>query len=108
MCKTLRYKLNGEEKCCMVYDTYERQDGWFVVPLYQFTSDHKTANFEINFERFILNGYELQVAGFQFQPLEEKVELRDQGLEEYQDIVKAASQTLFYKSLEQLKELLSV
>ncbi|GKA28694.1 alpha/beta hydrolase fold protein, partial [Tanacetum coccineum] len=36
------------------------------------------------------------------------VELYDQLLEEYQDIVKAASQPLFYKSLEELKEVLSI
>ncbi|PWA43313.1 protein kinase-like domain, Phloem protein 2-like protein [Artemisia annua] len=106
-CKTLHYKVNGETKCCMVYDTYEREDGWFVVPLYQFTSENETADFEINFEGF-RNGGELLVAGFEFQPLEEKVELHDQGLEEYQDIVKAASQSLFYKSLEELKVLLSM
>nr|GEW63247.1 protein kinase-like domain, phloem protein 2-like protein [Tanacetum cinerariifolium] len=104
---TLHYKLNGETKCSMVYNTYKREDGWFVVPLYQFTSNHKIANFEIDFGGF-RNGCKLQVAGFEFQPLEEKVELHDQGLEEYQDIVKAASQPLFYKSLEELKELLSI
>ncbi|GJY90072.1 kinase-like domain, phloem protein 2-like protein [Tanacetum coccineum] len=106
MCKTLYYKLNGEAKSFIVYSTYKREDGWFVVPLYQFTSDHKTANFEINFEG-LWSGCKLQVAGFEFQHLEENVELHDQGLEEYQDIVKAASQPLFYKSLQELKELLS-
>ncbi|GJS34492.1 hypothetical protein Tco_0532874 [Tanacetum coccineum] len=106
-CETFHYKLDGETKCCMVYDTYEREDGWFVVPLYQFPSDHKTADFEINFEGF-RSRCKLQIAGFEFQPLEEKVELHDQGLEEYQEIVKAASQSLFYKSLEELKELLSI
>ncbi|GJT14470.1 kinase-like domain, phloem protein 2-like protein [Tanacetum coccineum] len=104
-CKTLHYKLDGETKCCMVYDTYKREDGWFVVPLYQFPSDHKTADFEIHFEGFS-NGFKLQVAGFEFQSLEEKVELHDQELEEYRDIVKSASQPLFYKSIEELKELL--
>ncbi|PWA68341.1 protein kinase-like domain, Phloem protein 2-like protein [Artemisia annua] len=106
-CQTLHYILNGEEKCCMVYDTYKREDGWFVVSLYQFTSDRKTADFEIDFRGF-LNGCKLQVAGFEFQPLEEKAELHDQGLEEYEDIVKAASQSLFYKSPEEFKELLTL
>ncbi|GJT12087.1 kinase-like domain, phloem protein 2-like protein [Tanacetum coccineum] len=106
-CKTLHYRLDGETKCRLVYDTYEREDGWFVVPLYQFPSDHKTADFEVNFEGFP-NGCKLQVAGFEFQPFEEMMELHDQGLEVYQDIVKAASQSLFYKSLEELKELLSI
>ncbi|GJT12097.1 kinase-like domain, phloem protein 2-like protein [Tanacetum coccineum] len=79
LCKTLHYKLDGETKCCMVYDTYEREDGCC----------------------------KLQVAGFEFQRLEETVELHDRGLEEYQDIVKVASQSLFYKSLKELKVLLT-
>ncbi|GKE20583.1 hypothetical protein Tco_1432095 [Tanacetum coccineum] len=106
-CKTLHYKLNGEAKCFIVYSTHKREDGWFVVPLYQFTSNHKTANFKINFEG-LRNGCKLQIAGFEFQHPEENVELYDQLLEEYQDIVKAASQPLFYKSLEELKEVLSI
>ncbi|GJU00983.1 kinase-like domain, phloem protein 2-like protein [Tanacetum coccineum] len=108
MCKTLHYKLNGETKCCMVYDTYEKEDGWFVVPLYQFTSDHKIAHFEINFEGIGSDRCKLQVAGFEFRPIERTVELHDQGLAKYQDIVKAASQPLFYQSHEEFKELLSI
>nr|GEY98996.1 protein kinase-like domain, phloem protein 2-like protein [Tanacetum cinerariifolium] len=68
----------------------------------KFPSDHTTADFEINFEKFV-NGCELQVAGFEFQPLEEKVELHDQGLEEYQDIVKAASHLCSTNLLRSLK-----
>ncbi|GKE50708.1 hypothetical protein Tco_1485864 [Tanacetum coccineum] len=60
----------------------------------------------MNFEGF-QNSCKLQVAVFEFQRLEEKVEMHDQWLEEYQDIVKAASQSLFYQSLEELIELLS-
>lgn len=62
----------------MVYDTYEREDGWYVVPFYQFTSDHKTADFEFEFGR-IRNDCVLQVAGFEFQPLEEKVSIKISG-----------------------------
>ncbi|GJT85915.1 kinase-like domain, phloem protein 2-like protein [Tanacetum coccineum] len=51
-CEALYYKLDGETKCCMIYDTYETEDGWFVV------------------------------------------ELNAHGLEEYKDIVKAASFTV--------------
>ncbi|GJV00932.1 zinc finger, CCHC-type containing protein [Tanacetum coccineum] len=105
-CEALHYKLDGETKCCMIYDTYETEDGWFVVPLYQFTSYHKTVDFEIEFEVF-QSSCKLQVASFEFQPLEDKVELHAHRLEEYKDIVKAASQSLFYKSIEELKELLS-
>ncbi|GJT06827.1 kinase-like domain, phloem protein 2-like protein [Tanacetum coccineum] len=54
LCKTLHYKLDGETKCCMVYDTYEREDGCC----------------------------KLQVAGFEFQRLEETVELHDRGFGE--------------------------
>nr|GEV18826.1 protein kinase-like domain, phloem protein 2-like protein [Tanacetum cinerariifolium] len=47
----------------------------------------------------------LHVAGIEFQPCEEKVEL--QVFEEYQEIVEAASQTLVYRSLDELKQILS-
>nr|GEV54601.1 protein kinase-like domain, phloem protein 2-like protein [Tanacetum cinerariifolium] len=47
----------------------------------------------------------LLVAGIEFQPSEEKVKL--QVFEEYQHIVKDASQSLFYTSLEELKQILS-
>ncbi|GJZ18088.1 kinase-like domain, phloem protein 2-like protein [Tanacetum coccineum] len=67
----------------------------------------RTADFEIDFEGF-QNGCQLQVAGFEFRPLEENVELYDQCSEEYQDIVKVASQFVFYKSSNELKELLSI
>ncbi|GJZ44808.1 hypothetical protein Tco_0592404 [Tanacetum coccineum] len=45
--------------------------------------------------------YELHVAGFQFQPLKESVEL-DQ-VKVYQDVVKAASHSLVYASLHELE-----
>ncbi|PWA92039.1 protein kinase-like domain, Phloem protein 2-like protein [Artemisia annua] len=61
----------------------------------------KIQDFEINYKRFRY-GSELEVAGFEFQPLEEKVVLH------YQDIVKAASRPLFYKYPEELEVLLYV
>ncbi|GKA02039.1 kinase-like domain, phloem protein 2-like protein [Tanacetum coccineum] len=102
---TLRYKLDGERKVLIVYNTEEREDGWFVAPLYQFTSDHKTVDLEIDFED-IGYTYKLEVAGFEFQPLEEKAAYYQ--VLEYQDIMKSASQTLFYESIEELKMLLSI
>ncbi|GJV49674.1 hypothetical protein Tco_1439886 [Tanacetum coccineum] len=68
----------------------------------EFTSVHKTADLRFEFEyRFT----SLLVAGIEFQPFEEKVEL--QVFEEYQDIVEVASQSLFYTSLDELKQILS-
>ena len=69
-CIHIRYRLGGETKVFIVYDADKREDGWFVAPLYQFTSDHKTVDLEIIFERVLET---LQVAGLEFQPLEEKV-----------------------------------
>ncbi|GJT14467.1 kinase-like domain, phloem protein 2-like protein [Tanacetum coccineum] len=97
------YILHGETKVFIVYDADKREDGWFVAPLYQFTSDHKTVDLEIIFERVLKP---LQVGGIELQPLEEKV--RHYQVLGYQDIVKASSQALFYKSLEELKVLLSI
>ncbi|GJU80709.1 hypothetical protein Tco_1283074 [Tanacetum coccineum] len=79
-------------------------DGWFVVPLYHFTSNHTTADLQFEFEYRITN-MSLLVAGFEFQPSQEKVEL--QVFEEYQHIVEVASQSLFYTSLDELKQILS-
>ncbi|PWA93618.1 protein kinase-like domain, Phloem protein 2-like protein [Artemisia annua] len=101
----LRYKIDGEDetKVFMIYpSTHMREDGWFIVPLYQFTSQHTTVDLQFQFEyrRAIL-----QVAGIEFQPSEEKVQLP--VFEEYQHIVDAASQSLFYTSLYELKHILS-
>ncbi|PWA93805.1 protein kinase-like domain, Phloem protein 2-like protein [Artemisia annua] len=79
-----------------------REDGWFTVPFYHFTTQHTTANLQFHFEFRIAN---LLVAGFEFQPSEEKVQLP--VFEEYQHILEAASQSLFYTSLDQLKWILS-
>ncbi|GJY80314.1 kinase-like domain, phloem protein 2-like protein [Tanacetum coccineum] len=102
----MRYKINGEDetKVFIIYPTDMRQDGWFVVPLYHFTSNHTTADLQFEFEYRITN-MSLLVAGFEFQPSQEKVEL--QVFEEYQHIVEVASQSLFYTSLDELKQILS-
>nr|GFA77689.1 protein kinase-like domain, phloem protein 2-like protein [Tanacetum cinerariifolium] len=81
-----------------------RQDGWFVVPLYHFKSKHTTADIQSEFESRTTS-MNLLVAGFEFHPSEEKVEL--QVFEEYQHIVEVASQSLFYTSLDELKQILS-
>nr|GEW31097.1 protein kinase-like domain, phloem protein 2-like protein [Tanacetum cinerariifolium] len=102
----MRYKINGEDetKVFIIYPTDMRQDGWFVVPLYHFTSKHTTADIQFEFESRTTN-MNLLVAGFEFQPSEEKVEL--QVFEEYQHIVKVSSQSLFYRSLDELKQIFS-
>nr|GEV57749.1 protein kinase-like domain, phloem protein 2-like protein [Tanacetum cinerariifolium] len=102
----LRYKIEGEDatKVCVIYPTiHEREDGWFVAPLYQFTSQHTTADLQFEFEK---RPTSLLVAGIDFQPSEEKVEL--QVFEEYQHIVEAASQSLTYRSLQELKQILMI
>ncbi|GJU84266.1 hypothetical protein Tco_1291812 [Tanacetum coccineum] len=78
-----------------------REDGWFVVPLYHFTSQQKTADLQFEFEKRAWD-MRLVVAGIEFQPFEEKVEFQ-----EYQDIVEIASHPLFYTSLDELKQILS-
>ncbi|GJZ42058.1 hypothetical protein Tco_0588944 [Tanacetum coccineum] len=74
----------------------------FIVPLYHFTSQHKTADLQFEFDD---PSTRLLVSDFEFQPSEEKVEL--QGFEEFQHIVEVASQSLFYTSLYELKRILS-
>ncbi|PWA68593.1 protein kinase domain, Nitrogen network kinase 1, Phloem protein 2-like protein [Artemisia annua] len=101
----LRYKIDGEDetKVFIIYPSiHEREDGWFIVPLYHFTTQHATADLQFQFEH---RGRDLLVAGIEFQPSEEKVQLP--VFEEYQHILEAASQSLFYTSLAELKQILS-
>ncbi|PWA46697.1 protein kinase-like domain, Phloem protein 2-like protein [Artemisia annua] len=101
----LRYKIDGEDetKVFIIYpSTHMREDGWFIVPFYHFTTQHTTADLLFEFE----NNYpKLLVAGIEFQPSKEKVELP--VFEEYQHILEAASQSLIYTSLDELKQILS-
>lgn len=69
----LRYKIDGEDetKVFIIYpSTHMREDGWFIVPLHQFTCQHKTADLQFEFESHATN---LLVAGIEFQPSKEKV-----------------------------------
>ncbi|PWA60898.1 concanavalin A-like lectin/glucanase domain, Tyrosine-protein kinase, non-receptor Jak3 [Artemisia annua] len=69
----LRYKIDGESKVFIIYpSTHLREDGWFIAPLYHFTTQHTTANLQFVFER---RSTELLVAGIEFQPSEEKVSI---------------------------------
>nr|GEZ10660.1 protein kinase-like domain, phloem protein 2-like protein [Tanacetum cinerariifolium] len=101
----LRYNIlinwEDETKVFIIYPTDMRQDGWFIVPLYHFTSQHTTARLQFDFD---FHGTVLLLAGFEFQPSEKKVELP--VFEEYQHIVEDASQSLFYTSLPELKQIL--
>ncbi|PWA95664.1 protein kinase-like domain, Phloem protein 2-like protein [Artemisia annua] len=99
----LRYKIDGEPKVFLIYPcTHMREDGWFIIPLYHFTNQHTTADLQFQFEHCY---YHLLVAGIEFQPSEQKVQLP--VFEEYQYIIEAASQSLFYTSLDELKQILS-
>ncbi|GKD50075.1 hypothetical protein Tco_1279051 [Tanacetum coccineum] len=69
----LRYKIDGEDetKVFIIYpSTHMTEDGWFIVPLYQFTSNQTIADLQFKFEYHYAT---LLVAGFEFQPYEEKV-----------------------------------
>ncbi|PWA48688.1 protein kinase-like domain-containing protein [Artemisia annua] len=47
-----------------------REDGWFIVPLYHFTTQHTTADLQFQFQG---RWNTLLVAGFEFQPSEGKL-----------------------------------
>ncbi|PWA35874.1 Concanavalin A-like lectin/glucanase, subgroup [Artemisia annua] len=98
----LRYEVDRESKVFIIYPSYMREDGWFIAPLYHFTTQHTTADLQFHFE---YRQFTLVVAGIEFQPSEEKVELP--VFEEYQHIVDGVSQSLFYTSLQELKQILS-
>ncbi|GJW49616.1 kinase-like domain, phloem protein 2-like protein [Tanacetum coccineum] len=109
----VRYKIDGEDetKVFIIYpSTHLREDGWFLVPLYQFTSQNTTADLRFEFET---RPTKLLVAGIEFQPSEEKVNtllsmVQLPVFEEYHSIIEAASQSLAYRSFEELKQILSV
>ncbi|PWA54182.1 protein kinase-like domain, Phloem protein 2-like protein [Artemisia annua] len=99
----LRYKIDGESKVFIIYPSYMREDGWFIVPLYHFKTQHSTADLQFEFG---YRGRDILVAGIEFQPSEEKAQLP--VFEEYQHIIEAASQSLVYTSLDELKHILSI
>ncbi|GKA60158.1 kinase-like domain, phloem protein 2-like protein, partial [Tanacetum coccineum] len=96
----IKYRIDGEKKVLKVHETNKIEDGWFMAELHRCTSEHGT--FEIMFKG---RQATLLVAGIEFQPLEERVE--DDQVLEYQDIIEAASHPLVYRSIEELKVLLS-
>ncbi|KAK9067834.1 hypothetical protein SSX86_011945 [Deinandra increscens subsp. villosa] len=74
---SLKYKLQGETKTSISYLAVERQDGWYMAELYQFTSDQRIFDLEILFEGFYDIYRNITVEGIEFWPLE-KVEHRDE------------------------------
>ncbi|GJZ89755.1 kinase-like domain, phloem protein 2-like protein, partial [Tanacetum coccineum] len=96
----IKYRIDGEKKVLTVHETNKKEDGWFMAELHRCTSEHGT--FEIMFECCWPT---LLVAGIEFQPFEERVE--DDQVLEYQDIIEAASHPFVYRSIEELKVLLS-
>ncbi|XP_071725607.1 F-box protein VBF-like [Rutidosis leptorrhynchoides] len=53
------------------YYSYQREDGWFIVELYQFNSDQGMVDLEIQFQQ--LDSNYLLIEGIEFRPLEEQV-----------------------------------
>ncbi|KAK1417799.1 hypothetical protein QVD17_26933 [Tagetes erecta] len=65
------YKLKGETETLLSYLAYEREDGWWMTELYQFTSDQRIVD--------LISGYAaIKAEGVEFSPLE-KVEHKDEN-----------------------------
>ncbi|KAK1417801.1 hypothetical protein QVD17_26935 [Tagetes erecta] len=93
----LKYKLQGEKHSSISYLAYEREDGWWMCELYQFTSDRRTIDLEILFNSYT----SIEAEGIEFRPLE-KVNHKDENqpisdsnvnweeklLTDYEDVVK--------------------
>lgn len=62
----LKYKLQGDTHSSISYLAYEREDGWWMCELYQFTSDHRTIDLEILFNSYT----SIEAEGIEFRPLE--------------------------------------
>ncbi|KAM0070232.1 putative protein kinase RLK-Pelle-CrRLK1L-1 family [Helianthus debilis subsp. tardiflorus] len=76
---SLKYKLQGESKTSISYLASEREDGWWMCELYQFTSDHRIVDLQIEFDGFDRSSPTIEVEGFEFQPLEKVVEHIDEN-----------------------------
>ncbi|MFS7928169.1 hypothetical protein Hanom_Chr04g00317661 [Helianthus anomalus] len=74
---SLKYKLQGEIESSTSHLAYEREDGWWVCELYQFTSDHRTVDLQILFEGKN-NHCTIEAEGIEFRPLE-KMEDKDEN-----------------------------
>ncbi|KAJ9538349.1 hypothetical protein OSB04_031082 [Centaurea solstitialis] len=81
---SLAYKRAGEKKYSFSYLAYAREDGSWMVELYQFTSDKTTFDFDIWFNVQRLSKSFI-VQGIEFQPLE-RVAASDDGRVDMQPI----------------------
>ncbi|KAM0070254.1 putative phloem protein [Helianthus debilis subsp. tardiflorus] len=63
----LSYRLKGDAKASVSYLADKREDGCYMLELYQFTSDQRSVDLEITFYD---HWYHLKVEGIEFRPLE--------------------------------------
>ncbi|KAM0070547.1 putative protein kinase RLK-Pelle-CrRLK1L-1 family [Helianthus debilis subsp. tardiflorus] len=62
----LKYKLEGDVKPSISYFADDREDGWLMAELYQFTNETRSVDLKIIFEA----SYSLAVEGIEFRALE--------------------------------------
>ncbi|KAM0068517.1 putative protein kinase RLK-Pelle-CrRLK1L-1 family [Helianthus debilis subsp. tardiflorus] len=73
-CVSCSYKLDDDSHYLYSSNANMREDGWLVIPLYQFTSNQKTHNFNITIFPLLLNWHSTQcsVEGIEFRPVEDE------------------------------------
>ncbi|KAJ0716103.1 putative protein kinase RLK-Pelle-CrRLK1L-1 family [Helianthus annuus] len=101
---SLKYRLQGETKKSTSYLVCEREDGWWMAELYQFTSDRRSVDLEILFDGFDRPFPVIEVEGIEFRPLEkvdEKQPISDPYVyweeklpNDYEDIIKLSKNSV--------------
>ncbi|KAF5774410.1 putative protein kinase RLK-Pelle-CrRLK1L-1 family [Helianthus annuus] len=111
----LKYKLKGEIESSFSHLACQREDGWWMCELYQFTCYHKIVHLQILFEGFN-NFNSIQVEGIEFQSLvnvehtDEKQPISDSDSDanweeklpaDYEDIMKWSKNSLQWTTKEE-------
>ncbi|KAI7743870.1 hypothetical protein M8C21_030319 [Ambrosia artemisiifolia] len=111
---SVSYKLQEETKFSISYLAAERGDEWYMVELYQFTSDQRIVNLEIQFRDPCVD---IEIEGIEFRPLEkedENVTLKVQPILDsdsnwedkvpidYEDIIKLSKNSMQWTTKKEL------
>lgn len=86
---SLVYKLKHERwiQSSLSYLAHERDDGWMMIELYQFTSDANTIDLTIHFEGWgYMNYGPILIEGIEFRPLAKVRFMTNSGLFVYNNL----------------------
>ncbi|KAD5961618.1 hypothetical protein E3N88_13091 [Mikania micrantha] len=104
------YKLDDDSHYLYSSNANMREDGWLVIPLYQFTSKQKTHHFSITIFPLLLNWHSTHcsIESIEFRPVENPTSnSRTQKLPaDYKDLINWATYTIQWTSKKELYSIL--